>query len=201
MHHQQTKQSDTVLTARSLLWLITLFIPTLATAVENSHSSTLNAAQSSIHFIALPYLNGFHYDVNNQPVMLSSNKNQQAMANHDWDISITPLTDFKNKRDKLQTIDSDQFTGCRLATDHRSIIIPIPEQVALLPPLHGTTSATTPLWLQFIKTGNLKWHSPSLTPMVIAEILAEKKRAAKLSKRMADRAFYFGYDTNDDALE
>jgi len=133
--------------------------------------------------------------------MLSSDKNQQALGNHDWDISITPLTDFKNKQDKLKAIDSDQSTGCRLATDHRNIIIPIPEQVALLPPMHGTTSATTPLWLQFINRGRSKWHSPSLTPMVIAEILAEKKRAEKLSKRMADRAFYFGYDTNDDALE
>jgi len=59
-----------------------------------------------------------------------------------------------------------------------------------------------PLWLQWIKPDSSKqtWHAPVLTP-VAAKDLAEEKRKARLAKRMADRAFYFGYDTNKDALK
>ncbi len=85
------------------------------------------------------------------------------------------------------------------------MIIPIHIKPPLLLPLQRNSSASSPLWLQYIKQGQVVWHTPRLTPAVAAQILAKKKRnarqAERLSKRMADRAFYFGYDTNDDALK
>jgi len=47
------------------------------------------------------------------------------------------------------------------------------------------------------------WHPPTLTPELVASIKRkrEHEQAMALAKRMADRAFYFGIDTNNDALE
>jgi len=177
--------------------LILLLTPILAFAKDDSNAQTSN----SIHFVSLPYLNSFHYDHNKMPNIAFHVKSTQDLSDHNWTISITSIPDLITSSGTIQTMDTDQNTRYRLADDLRNIIIPIPERVALLPPMHALSSAIAPLWLQYIKSKQNTWHCPHLTPKVVAQILAAKKEAQRLSKRMADRAFYFGYDTNEDALE
>jgi len=72
-----------------------------------------------------------------------------------------------------------------------------------IPPFRPVAPDSAPLWLHSQPTHASKstWHTPALTPAMAAELRAERKRNARLAKKMADRAFYFGYDTNNDALK
>jgi len=173
-----------------------LLPPSLATAENSSNSES-----HSIYFMALPYLNSFHYDRNKQPNIAPHLKSTQDLSDYNWTISITSIPDLITSSGAVQTLDTDQMTRYRLADDLKHIIIPIPEKTKLLLPAHGLSSATAPLWLQYIKSKETSWHSPRLTPAIAAQVLAAKKEAQRLSKHMAERAFYFGYDTNEDALE
>ncbi len=177
--------------------LILLLIPTLASAKDNSNAP----ASNSIHFIALPYLNSFHYNHNNQPNIASHLPPKHDLSEHHWGISTTSIPDLVSSHGTIQTLDTDQTTAYRLTGDLSNIITPIPETVSLLPPMHALSSATAPLWLQYRALDKTTWHCPNLTPKAAAQMIAAKKEAQRLSKHMADRAFYFGYDTNEDALE
>jgi len=72
-----------------------------------------------------------------------------------------------------------------------------------IPPFRPVAQNRAPLWLhsQPIHATRAVWHAPALTPGIAAELRAQRKRNARLAKKMADRAFYFGYDTNNDALK
>jgi len=146
---------------KSALALFALFLmPTEVCATDHQPTTT---SDHSIRFVALPYLNAFHYTSNRQ------------------------------------TIDSAQTSGPRLAADHR-VIIPLPTHLG---PISTTGIESKPLWIRWPKADRSKrtWHAPALTPALAALALTEQKRKARLAKRMADRAFYFGYDTNNDALK
>ena len=97
--------------------------------------------------------------------------------------------------------DIDQTAEPALAFQQK-LIIPLP----LLPgPVTIHHNQRRSFWLQVIHRSAQKqtWHAPALTPAAAAAALAlaEQKRKANLARRMADRAFYFGYDTNKDALK
>jgi len=177
--------------------LILLLTPSLAIAENDAKAQTSN----SIYFISLPYLNSFHYDHNKQPNIVSPLDPKQDMSEHNWIVSITSIPHFITSHGTIQTLDTDQRTSYRLTYDLSNIIAPIPETTSTLLPMHGLSSATAPLWLQYRASDKTTWHCPSLTPKAAAQVIAAKKEAERLSKRMADRAFYFGYDTNEDALE
>ncbi len=70
-------------------------------------------------------------------------------------------------------------------------------------PLRLVDLVQQPIWtrMNIIEHSSLVWHAPALTPKALALAVAEQQRKARLAKRMADRAFYFGYDTNNDALK
>ncbi len=184
--------------SRRLMCLLTLLLmPSLAAAEKDANIKTSN----SIHFVALPYLNSFHYDHNRQPSIVSHLRSTHDLSDHNWTVTIHSIPGFIKSSGTIQTLDTDQTISYRLTDDLSNIIIPIPEKASLLPPMHGLTSATSPLWLQYTTSGKTAWHCPSLTPNMAAQVIAAKKEAERLSKRMADRAFYFGYDTNEDALK
>jgi len=198
-----------MIVALKLFSLIVLLMPSQAVAesLESTHSENRKnkTVSDAIHFIALPYLNAFHVDQNNQPDILRHDKNQSDLSDYQWMVSTTSIPEFSHKHGMLDILDSNQHSGYRLTTNLHNMIIPIQTMRTLSLPLHQNDTDSSPLWLRYSKTDRTTWHAPNLTPAVKARIIADNKRAAqqaeRLAKRMADRAFYFGYDTNDDALK
>jgi len=189
--------------ALRLCCLLCFFTPNIASAeaVFSDSATSDSASSNSIHFIVLPYLHAVDDGQKQQPSIVSAVKTRQDFIDYNWIILVTSLADFSHHQGQLQILDHDQTSGYRL-TDHRnSIIIPLVKQTPLLLPLQSANSAITALWIQYLKAGKVTWHSPSLTPNIAAHVLVEQKKTDRLAERMADRAFYFGYDTNDDALE
>jgi len=189
-----------VTTALKLLCIMCLLQPTLV-AAENISTASLTTASDSIHWIVLPYLHASHENNKQQLTLLHQDKSAQHLSHYNWIVLITSMSDFNTRRDNLQALDPYQSMDARLATDHHSIIIPIPEQTSILLPLQTSNPLSTPLWLQYVKAGKTTWHTPHLTPKVATQVRAEQQRTERMAERMAERAFYFGYDTNDDALE
>ncbi|RLL50743.1 hypothetical protein D8Y20_11190 [Mariprofundus sp. EBB-1] len=194
----RAEQQQSVMTSHSMtfLFILLLIAPSAASAEENT-----NAKKNSIHFISLPYLHGFYYDQNKQASIVHNGISRQDLSDHNWIISVTTIPDLVSTRGNLETMDSDQNTGFRLARNLKNIIIKIPAQASIPLPLHRLNSATSPLWLQYTTSNRTVWHSPNLTPKAMTQRITATKEAERLSKRMADRAFYFGYDTNEDALK
>ena len=189
-----------------LIGLFTLLLSSSHAIAENASTqqaddALTNSASNSIHFVVLPYLSAFHYDHNKTPNIIHHEKGQQDLSEYNWSIGVTSIPEFRSKHDQLQTLDTDLATGSKLAADHHNIHIPIPEKRSLLLPLHNTRRSTSPLWLHYTKSEQTTWHSPKLTPAIAARVIAAKKETDRIAVRMADRAFYFGYDTNEDALE
>jgi len=73
----------------------------------------------------------------------------------------------------------------------QTIIIPLSNRST---PLRFTDLTQKSLWTRMnrIEHSSLVWHAPALTPKALAQAVAEQQRKARLAKRMADRAFYFG---------
>jgi len=71
-------------------------------------------------------------------------------------------------------------------------------------PLHPRLVLQPPLWLT-INTKNyvsaISWHTPLLTPAVARAGKQLRQHQARRAQRMADRAFYFGIDADNDALK
>lgn len=66
--------------------------------------------------------------------------------------------------------------------------------------LPGPFSMHAPLWLAIDQAGPAsRWHTPLLTPTVARAV--HQEREARRARRMADRAFYFGVDADNDALK
>jgi len=162
------------------------------------HQATLTSGDS-IRFIVLPYLHAFHIRGHEPTIMLSYTGNRQKLSNDQWRISATSIPAYREESGILQTIDSKQASGPRLSA-YGYFIVPLPNHAA---PIRVVDLAQKPLWLHIVKVGisRLAWHAPALTPVQAALDIVEQKRKARLAKRMADRAFYFGYDTNSDALK
>ena len=114
-------------------------------------------------------------------------------------ITNAAIPEYRKRSGTLQIIDVKDASGPKLLFPHH-MIIPLPTRPA---PVGIFDIERKPLWLHTIKAGvsRLAWHAPSLTPVAAKLAIAEQKRKARLAKRMADRAFYFGYDTNNDALK
>ncbi|MDQ6997927.1 MAG: hypothetical protein Q9M17_04365 [Mariprofundus sp.] len=194
----RAEQQHSIMTPHGISFLLILLLlaPSAASAEEDADSK-----KSSIHFISLPYLHGFYYDQNKQASIVYAGVSRQDLSDHNWIISVTTIPDLASTRGNLETMDSDQNTGFRLARDLKNIIIKIPEQASIPLPIHRLNSATSPLCLQYTTSKRPVWHSPSLTTKAMTKRITATKEAERLSKRMADRAFYFGYDTNEDALK
>ncbi len=156
------------------------------------------ASDDNIRFIALPYLQAFDMTGNKATIVISP-ENKQNLTDYQWHIRAISIPAYREQTGKLQMIDTMQASGPRLSA-HGHIIVPLPARAA---PLSSIALAQQPLWIHMFKTGisNRTWHAPALTPVAAALAIAEQKRRAKLAKRMAERAFYFGYDTNNDALK
>jgi len=157
------------------------------------------ASGDSIRFIALPYLDAFHNTERGQATIISRIGSRQNLTDYQWRISATSIPDYRSRSDILQIIDPEQTSGPRLVSPG-SIIIPLPN---IPGPINEAASEKKPLWIQMRQSGITihPWRPPSLTPVAAALAIAEQQRKARLAKRMADRAFYFGYDTNKDALK
>ena len=64
----------------------------------------------------------------------------------------------------------------------------------------GPLHKRAPLWLAIKQAGPAyRWHAPLLSPA--AARAAQQAREARRARRMADRAFYFGIDVDNDALK
>ncbi|EAU56200.1 hypothetical protein [Mariprofundus ferrooxydans] len=63
----------------------------------------------------------------------------------------------------------------------------------------GPLSMRAPLWITIDQVPAGRWHPPLLTPAVARA--AQQAREAQRARRMADRAFYFGIDADNDALK
>jgi len=152
-----------------------------------------------IQFIALPYLSGFHQTGRMQPVIITQAQQGQNLRDYQWRITATLIPEFCKRSGTLQIMDTDHASGPRLLSTH-FIFTPLPIRPG---PVSISNIARKPLWLHTIKAGlsRLTWQAPALTPVAAKLAIAEQKRKARLAKRMADRAFYFGYDTNKDALK
>ncbi len=119
-----------------------------------------------------------------------------------WHITITTIPDYRSDTVLFSAIEQSEVTAARLPGG-TTITIPLPKQSGPI-----TEDDQQPLWLRFEATAFKAtepetaqqiyhpWHAPRLTPH-----MAELQRKARLAERMADRAFYFGYDTNEDALK
>jgi hypothetical protein len=156
------------------------------------------ASDDNIRFIALPYLHAFDM-TENKPTITISPENRQNLTDYQWRISAISIPDYREQTGILQMIDTMQAPAPRLSA-YGHIIVPLPERAA---PLRVIYLAQQPLWVHMFTSGisRLTWHAPALTPVAAALAIAEQQRRARLAKRMADRAFYFGYDTNNDALK
>jgi len=182
--------------ASGFIWLMLAAAPASA-ADHHEHLFMTH----DIQLIALPYL---HLYQNRQAPAMAIERHQylQDLSTGRWRITLTSVPQYSSHSGVLRTIDAGQATGPEL--DFRQVlIIPLP-----LPPGPVTMAKMQrrPLWLQIdrlqINHVNAQaWHAPALTPAAAALALAEQKRKQRLAKRMADRAFYFGYDTNKDALK
>jgi len=172
-----------------------LLVSSATAADYNSHTLT----RHRIQLIALPYLHTF-YQGRQRPVMsMDRHQYRQDLSTGQWRITITSIPQYSSHSSALHTVDNNQTTQPALAF-RQKLIIPLPLPAG---PLTIQSIQRQPLWLQisYRDTQKQVWHAPSLTPAVTALALAEQKRKARLAKRMADRAFYFGYDTNKDALK
>jgi len=167
-------------------------------ACAADHQAAMNSG-GSIRFIALPYLHAFHVSGREQTIMLNRTGNTQQISDYQWRISATSISAYRQATSILQTIDTIQASGPRLSA-YGHIIVPLPNRAY---PLRRVDMAKIPLWVRMTRVdiSHLAWHAPALTPKAAAQAIAEQKRKARLAKRMADRAFYFGYDTNNDALK
>jgi len=195
-----------MLVALKTLCLIVLLSPAQAIGESlGSPSKTTTNVFDSMHFIVLPYLNTFHFNHNNQPCILRHDKNQFDLSAYQWVISTITMPEFSSQHGSLNILDDNPHANYRLTANRKNIIIPIQTASTLTLPLRQHDTGSSPLWLRYSKTARTTWHTPSLTPAVKARIIAARKRetqqAERLAKQMADRAFYFGYDTNDDALK
>lgn len=64
----------------------------------------------------------------------------------------------------------------------------------------GPLHMRAPLWLAIDQAAPAgRWHAPLLSPAVARA--AQQEREAQRARRMADRAFYFGLDVDNDALK
>jgi len=71
-------------------------------------------------------------------------------------------------------------------------------------PLHPRLLLQPPLWLTINSMHNASasdWHTPLLTPAVARAGKLLRQRQIRRAQRMADRAFYFGIDADNDALK
>ncbi len=152
-----------------------------------------------IQFIALPYLSGFHHSERMQPAIVNQVQYDQNLSDYQWRITATFIPEYRKRSGTLQIIDVKHASGPKLLS-LRHMIIPLPIRPG---PVGIVEIERKPLWLHTIKAGlsRLAWQAPLLTPVAAKLAIAEQKRKARLAKRMADRAFYFGYDTNKDALK
>lgn len=67
----------------------------------------------------------------------------------------------------------------------------------------AVTVSKQPLWLM-ISPGPATakaWMAPAFTPDIAEQAQRETLKRARLTESMADDAYYFGYSSNDDALE
>lgn len=55
--------------------------------------------------------------------------------------------------------------------------------------------------LQPVVISNSSWHAPALTPELASEARIRQQRERARTVRMAERAFYFGIDADNDALK
>ncbi len=172
-----------------------LLVSSATAADYNRHTLTTHRIQ----LIALPYLHAFHQDGQGSFISIGRHQYRQDLSTGQWRITITSIPQYSSHNSALLTVDNNQTTQPALAF-RQKLIIPLP-----LPAGSLTIQSIQrqPLWLQIScrDTQKQAWHAPSLTPAVTALALAEQKRKSRLAKRMADRAFYFGYDTNKDALK
>lgn len=68
----------------------------------------------------------------------------------------------------------------------------------------AVTRASHALWLLISpspSTGTSLWMAPSFTPDIAEQAQQETLERARLTESMADDAYFFGYSSNDDALE
>lgn len=186
----------------SAAWLMLLASPAGAANVQRHLSERQLSMHQSMVLIALPYLHLLHQSGQKSPLtVLSIDRRQLArdLSNGRWRITLTFTPSYNSRNFVLRTIAADP---------HAEASLSFPQQLNIPWPLPGGPVAVSPaqaepLWLQISYLGAQKqaWHAPSLTPAAAALALAEQKRNSALAKRMADRAFYFGYDTNKDALK
>jgi len=159
-----------------------------------------NAYDDNILFIAAPYLNASDIAGNAPTITIPrhaiASLSIQNISDYQWRISVISIPAYREKTAILQILDT---AGPRLSA-HGDLIVPLPGRAA---PARCVDMMQQPLWLHTIRLGMSKftWHAPALTPAAVARAMAEHKRRARLARRMADRAFYFGYDTNNDALK
>ena len=84
-------------------------------------------------------------------------------------------------------------------TDH-SLTLYLP---AIAFPLAETNQASAQ-WLRIAPRPDSAmglWMAPAFTPDIAEQAQRETLRRARLTESMADDAYYFGYSSNDDALE
>ena len=70
---------------------------------------------------------------------------------------------------------------------------------------YPTAAGNDAVWLlirpQQTYTNSELWFAPAFTPDVAEAAMRETLRRSRLSESMADDAYFFGYSTNEDALE
>ncbi len=101
-----------------------------------------------------------------------------------------------------QFIDTDTYPQL-LADTSDEFILHIPE-----PQLSGQADASA-VWVRikastaaFVQASvNHRWLPILLTPDMATVLEADKKRRSKLAIKLADKAYFFGYATNEAALE
>jgi len=73
-------------------------------------------------------------------------------------------------------------------------------------PVKMPQSLRTPRWFAIdsenVGPGSRQdWHAPSLTPASVRIAYLKRERGVRRAQRMADRAFYFGVDVDNNALK
>jgi len=119
----------------------------------------------------------------------------RELSEQGWRITLVTIPAYRSGSGVLSLTD-DQRPDTPRITNDKSILIPLPAPAAPL-----TADLRRPLWIIWQQSPHIAWRAPALTPAAAAQAIAERKRQAALAKRMADRAFYFGYDANNDALK
>ncbi|OIO73199.1 MAG: hypothetical protein AUJ57_04780 [Zetaproteobacteria bacterium CG1_02_53_45] len=79
-----------------------------------------------------------------------------------------------------------------------------PLQAFCFVPLTVACQAAQPVWVK-IEAGSAvqanSWLPIFLTPDMAERARAEKQHRSRLAQQLAEKAYYFGYATNEDALE